>query len=115
MLAKVIELGKKIFEWLKKYWIFILIIPAILIALNQGGKIISRLFRKPDAPPDPTADQNALRDDIGKIDNNAKDKTDKIDAAAKAKKNGIDSGDPTPAKVFDDVIRGSNGTKNGKA
>jgi hypothetical protein len=95
----------KAWPFIKKYWIYILVIPAALIFLYNGSKLIKRIFYKPAPPPDQTADRAALDQSIGEIDKAAGSKIDKIESDAKSKKNGIDKGSPTPAAVFDEMIK----------
>jgi hypothetical protein len=95
----------KVWLWVKKNWLWILIIPTALFVLWRLGQFISQKLIKPAKPELGGSDdlvksideKNKIeQDQLSQIEN-TKDKTDDaIDAG----------GPPTPAEVFNQAIRG---------
>jgi len=93
----------KALTWLKKWWILILILPAVLIAFDYIERFIKKLFVKPNKP-DLMGDDKKHINDMKELTDEEKKKLEAVDDEAKKIKDGIDAGSPTPADVFDREI-----------
>lgn len=93
---------KMIFEFIKKNWKYILVLPAVYMVYKwfKYRKQIS-----PTKPPDTIKNQMELIHDINQLNQQANTNINNIEKQASKEKQGVDNGIPTPAQVFDKEIK----------
>lgn len=86
-------------SWLKKYWKYLLIIPAVLVALAWAGRWIYLLLSSPEI--DTSEIDREHSDNMSKLQ---EDELDVVKKSAKEREDiwrRIDKGNPSPSEIFD--------------
>ena len=95
----------KIWAWIKKNWLWLLIVPTVILAVLWIIRWVIIMFTNIGGP-NLTDLERDLRNDMERMSDEEKKVLEKIREDNEKLKDGIDAGDPTPAKIFDNTIRG---------
>jgi hypothetical protein len=105
----------KIWEFLKKYWKHLLVIPIILLALATLFRWYVKLFVDSDKPDEDLHKADVkLRQDTEKTDRDEKIALDKLKETKDTLVNSIEAGDPSAANVMNEFVgigKGKEGEK----
>ena len=92
-------------SWIKNNWKWLLVVPVVIVVLNQAWKSMIRpIWDKYRKPANVDKVEGDLKHDIAGIKNDAGKKIDGLEGDKNNIKNGIDSGSPTAADVFNRII-----------